>query len=232
MTAKLTAVLIRPFLNFFSANALLLMFSRLRWSHSILHPQVWQRLKDFRLWSLVASLTLIGWFCGTTWCGSWGRPCIWIASCTVNSCSPPRCSEFDCGCSFAPPAPPKLGTSRCCRSRWYWAWRWPHCLCCLPYLTWRDIPPMYPSPLLHSPPPCFCRQGPRSSSRYLQQFFPSQDSFLKLAKVLAGKASARLPSKQYFIGGASDSSDFQLFWNLLGAGKGGQNGFGERSISY
>ena len=128
--------------------------------HSIHHPlRVWLRLTDFRLWTLVTSLTLIArswlgifsavrpsenWFlakvpdsmpslhgkacftclnwlmflifsskqelstlhsakivtslrawrnqrrsCGTTWCGPWGRPHIWVAFSTVNSCLPP-----------------------------------------------------------------------------------------------------------------------------------------------
>ena len=78
--------------------------------------------------------------CGTTSCGPWGRPRIWIASCTVNSCSPPLFWIRPGGRSFAPAAPPKFGTRRCRRRRWYWAWRCRHCLCCLPYLTWRDIP--------------------------------------------------------------------------------------------
>ena len=53
-------VLIRPFLKVFFANVLLLMFSRLRWFHLILHPQrVWLQLTDFRQWTIVASLTLI-----------------------------------------------------------------------------------------------------------------------------------------------------------------------------
>ena len=46
MTPTLTTVLIRPFLNLFSANALLAMFSGLRRSHSILHPQRVSKLND------------------------------------------------------------------------------------------------------------------------------------------------------------------------------------------
>ena len=38
--------LFRPFLNLFSANALQLMFSELRRSHSILHPQRVSKLND------------------------------------------------------------------------------------------------------------------------------------------------------------------------------------------
>ena len=46
MTPTLTTVLIRPFLNLFSTNALLLMFSGLCRSHSILHPQRVSKLND------------------------------------------------------------------------------------------------------------------------------------------------------------------------------------------
>ena len=42
----LTTVLIRPFLNLFCTNALLLMFSGLCRSHSILHPQCVSKLID------------------------------------------------------------------------------------------------------------------------------------------------------------------------------------------
>ena len=46
MTPTLTTVLIRPFLNLFCTNALLLMFSGLCRSHSILHPQCVSKLID------------------------------------------------------------------------------------------------------------------------------------------------------------------------------------------
>ena len=71
--------------------------------------------------------------CGITWCGPWGRPRIWIASCTVN-CSPPlfRIRQG----YFAPPAPPKFGTCCCRRRRWYLSWRCRHCLFCLPLELW------------------------------------------------------------------------------------------------
>ena len=46
MTPTLTTGLIRPFLNLFSANVPLLMFSGLCQSHSILHPQRVSKLND------------------------------------------------------------------------------------------------------------------------------------------------------------------------------------------
>ena len=46
MTPSLTTVLIRPFLNLFCTNALLLMFSGLCRSHLILHPQRVSKLID------------------------------------------------------------------------------------------------------------------------------------------------------------------------------------------
>ena len=60
MTPTLTTALIRSFLNLFPVNALLLIFSGLRQSHSLLHLQrVWLWLAGLRLWSLESSLTLI-----------------------------------------------------------------------------------------------------------------------------------------------------------------------------
>ena len=79
---------------------------------------------------------------GSTWCGSWGCPHIWISSCKVNSCSPPLVPPRPGGCSCAPQAPSKFGTRRYIRhKRWYWAWRCRHCRCCLSCLMWRDLPP-------------------------------------------------------------------------------------------
>ena len=112
MTSTLTTVLIRPFLNLFCTNALLLMFSGLCRSHSILHPQCVSKLIDIFdfLFKTRAKMYHV---------------------LSLNSSTMTMCRL--CASIFA------LSRSGTSTGEGDWAL---HCHCCLPYLTWRDLPSM------------------------------------------------------------------------------------------
>ena len=112
MTPTLTTVLIRPFLNLFSANALQLMFSGLCRSHSILLNVCLTKLNDNFdiLFQTRVKMYLVP---------------------SLNSSTMTMCRL--CALIFA------LSKSGMGTGGWDIAW---YCHCCLSYLTWRDLPPM------------------------------------------------------------------------------------------
>ena len=141
MTPTLTTVLIRPFLNLFCTNTLLLMFSGLCRSHSILHPQCVSKLIDIFdiLFQTRVKMYLVRSFNWPLLYYSTMTACRLNASIFALSRSgtarlaqvPWPCLLWPGGCSFARPDPPQFGTRHYNRRRrkWYWAWR-----CCLPSL--------------------------------------------------------------------------------------------------